>query len=80
MGLLKKAESRSREIPDNKIETDIDRLYSLILDHSPLKLSRAAEMLGKKRDLVEDWARVLDAANLVKLRYPAVGEPELMHA
>jgi hypothetical protein len=82
MGLLKKAELQSTKgagVRDDRVETDIDRLYALVLEKAPLKLGAAAVLLGKRRELVEDWARTLEAASLIKIHYPAVGEPELEH-
>jgi len=78
MGLLRKAESRKAPHEPGNVETDIDRLYTLALERAPLKLSKAAEILGKPKDIVEDWARTLEAAGLLKLHYPPVGEPELV--
>lgn len=85
MGLLKRVEQKSgtreRALPSGeRIETDIDRLYQLVLERSPLRLSEAASVLGRGKDLIQDWAKVLENANLIKIHYPAVGEPELVRA
>ncbi len=85
MGLLRKTELKNapegRTVPSTtRIETDIDRLYQLVLERGPIKIGQAAALMGRDKPLIEDWARVLEAANLIKIHVPTVGEPELVHS
>lgn len=59
------------------IETDFDVLYKLILNKERVKLSEVTKLFKIKKDKAEQWAQILDERGLVKIHYPAMGEPEI---
>lgn len=62
----------------NLIETQIDRLHSMINEKGIVRVSEAASALGVKKELVEEWAKVLEESGLILLRYRAVGDIEML--
>jgi hypothetical protein len=59
------------------IETDFDILYNLVQSKGMLKLSEVTRMFNITRKKAEDWVQILEEHNLIKIYYPAMGEPEL---
>ncbi len=63
---------------DEKVKTKIDELYELIKKNKTVKLNDAlAKRLNVSRMQIESWAVILEEHNLIELKYPAIGEPEI---
>ena len=61
----------------SRYETDFDRLLLLIEKYEKLKFSDVAKIFGVSTDKVEEWATILEQHKILKIHYPALGEPEL---
>jgi len=62
-----------------KVETSIDRLYELVEQHGKVKINDAlAAKLKVNKTQIEQWAMILEEHNLMELRYPTIGEPEII--
>jgi hypothetical protein len=59
------------------ISTDIDRLYSYILEHKRVKLSTAVKKFNAKKELIEEWGSILEDHHMIEMHYPLAGEPTL---
>jgi hypothetical protein len=59
------------------IETDFDILYNLIQSKGKLKISEVTKMFNIDRKKAEEWVQILEEHSLVKIYYPAMGEPEV---
>jgi hypothetical protein len=52
------------------MRTEVHNFHKLVNDRGEISLSEAAKVLKVSEDVVEEWARTLDAADLVELDYP----------
>lgn len=89
MGLLEKAKSKKESISvkhtpikketleKRRLETDLDRINSLVLDTGEIKLKDAAEKLNIPLKKTEEFAKILNNQNLIELYYPVVGGARL---
>jgi len=59
------------------IETDFDVLYKLVLEKNKVKISEVAKMFKIDKKKAEEWVQILDERDLVRIHYPAMGEPEI---
>ena len=59
----------------DNIKTDVDKLYELVRERGIIKMNVASKKLGIEEDQIEEWGRILEDHNLIKLHYPPVGEP-----
>ena len=59
------------------IETDFDVLYKLVLQKSKMKISEVAKTFKIDKKKAEEWVTILDEHDLIKIHYPAMGEPEI---
>ena len=56
-------------ISSNKsIETGADRLINLVKERSPITLTQASEILNLEKKTVEDWAKVLEDAEIIIIK------------
>lgn len=60
------------------IETSIDKLIGLIRKKKRLKLSDAAKILKVSQKRIDDWVFMLEDKGMVDLKYPVLGEPEIV--
>jgi hypothetical protein len=60
------------------IETSVDRLVHLVKREGKVTLSRASQVLDVDEKQLEEWVRILEEHGILELRYPALGEPELV--
>ncbi len=70
-------------MPDLKrllIETPVDKLVILAKRKNGITSSEAAKLLGVSEYQVEDWVRILEAHDLLKLVFPPVGDPKIVPA
>jgi methyl-accepting chemotaxis protein len=49
--------------------TTIDSLAELLRERGKMELSKVAQILGVEQNVVENWAKVLEAGNMVKISY-----------
>ncbi len=61
-----------------KIETDLDRLLSLLQKLGKMKLSEIAGTFDISREKAEEWARIMEDNDFAYIRYPPFGEVELV--
>ena len=71
---LKKLKIRVKD----HVETDIDKLYEIVRDKGTLNVKEASKKLKLDVDRVEEWGRILEDHNLIKLHYPPIGEPVMI--
>ena len=78
MGLISRIEKKDfKKGATKSVETDIDRLYKIIVLADGLRLTEAALRLGIKEERAEHLAKVLEQSGIIKLRYPIFGKPYL---
>ncbi len=65
-------------VDKKKYETEIDVLYRLVQEKGRIQLSAVARYFNVEKKMVEDWATILEEHGLIKIHYPAFGEPELI--
>lgn len=63
---------------DFVIETQIDKLIDLLNKRRKIALSEAAGILNVKESQVEQWVGTLEDRGVVELKYPVLGEPEIV--
>jgi hypothetical protein len=62
-----------------KIATNIDRLYEYVESQGRVKLNDAlAAKLKISKTQIEEWAMILEEHSLLELKYPTIGEPEIV--
>ncbi|RLJ06411.1 MAG: hypothetical protein DRP13_00910 [Candidatus Aenigmatarchaeota archaeon] len=62
------------------IETEIDKLFSLVKKKGIVGFSEAAKKFSVSENEVEEWAKILEEHKLVKLHYPIGKEPEIIYS
>ncbi len=60
------------------IKTEIDQLLSLINEKGKIKISDAAKAIGVDSKTIEDWAKILEAQEMVIIKYHTIGEIEIL--
>lgn len=73
-----KESPQPRKIELGRYETYLDALHRMVEKRGKVKLSVMAEYFRVDRKKIEEWAAILEEHDLLKLHYPAVGEPELI--
>ncbi len=61
----------------NKYNTDIDTLYELINKKGKLTISEVCKGFGVTKEMAEEWGKILEEHDLIRLNYPPFGELEL---
>ncbi|MEM5800078.1 MAG: CBS domain-containing protein [Candidatus Aenigmatarchaeota archaeon] len=59
------------------METDIDRILAVIKEKKRVKFSELEKMFNVSKEVIEEWAKILEDHGLAEIFYPAIGEPEL---
>lgn len=59
------------------LETNIDKLYSLIKEKKSISIDDAAKKFGLTEHIIEEWCRMLEEHGMIELHYPAFGKPEI---
>ncbi len=84
--IIQKKSAKIPEIKKKKIptivkealyKTDIDLLLDLVEKNEQISISEASKKLQVNKKVIEKWARILEENNLLKITYPAIGEPIL---
>jgi len=60
------------------IETQIDKLIDLLSKRRKIALSEAARVLNVKESQLDVWVSTLEDRGIVELKYPVLGEPEIV--
>lgn len=63
--------------PAGKSETDLDALYTLLKEQKKIKFSVISKAFNVPKEVVADWANILESGNLASVNYPRMSEPEL---
>ncbi len=58
-------------------KTDLDLMYELINEKKEIKVMALVKYFGVDSSTILEWGRVLEEANLIKVRYPTIGDPIL---
>ncbi|MBN3037774.1 MAG: C2H2-type zinc finger protein [Candidatus Diapherotrites archaeon] len=66
----KKFQRHSRE----SLVTGLDRMLELVERDGVVTISKAADSLGVSREVIEEWAGVLEEHGMVQLYYPPIGD------
>ncbi|MCX6695163.1 MAG: hypothetical protein NTU61_02550 [Candidatus Altiarchaeota archaeon] len=62
-----------------KIETNIDKLYQIVEKYGHVKINDAlVNALKVSKIQIEEWAMILEEHGLLELKYPTIGEPEII--
>lgn len=61
----------------DKYETDIDKLYRIVDKYKIVKLSEVKKVFNITNEKAEEWAKILETHDLIKIHYPPFGEAEL---
>lgn len=76
----KEEESTKEVLPktNEEISTDLDRLYSLLKQKKRIKISDICNIFKINREIAMQWAMTFESGNLASIRYPRMGEPEIV--
>jgi len=78
IGKTKEEEKKKVTIQKGVIKTSIDKLFELVKRYNKLKINDSlARRLNVSRSQIEEWSIILEDHNLVELRYPTLGDPEV---
>jgi len=58
-----------------KSKTNLDALYLILKERKTLSVKTASKLFNIKTDLGMEWARILEAGDLVTIDYPGIGSP-----
>ncbi|MBX4212203.1 hypothetical protein KW787_01960 [Candidatus Pacearchaeota archaeon] len=59
----------------SKTKTELDVLYDILKERKHIRLSTICKLFKVKKDLVIEWAEILERAELAIIDYPKLGEP-----
>ncbi|MBX4196277.1 hypothetical protein KW805_01690 [Candidatus Pacearchaeota archaeon] len=59
----------------SRTKTDLDVLYDILRERKHLRLSTICKLFKVKKELVIEWAEILERAELAIIDYPKLGEP-----
>jgi hypothetical protein len=71
------AEKKPTQSSKGSIETDMDRINSIIIKHKKMSLKDIATVLNTDVKRVEDLSRILNKYKIAELYYPTAGSPVL---
>ena len=75
-----KTEQSTSDQPDSEfikstVQTDIDKLHSIILKYKKITIKDASTILKTKSERIEGLAKILNKYNIAELIYPSVSSP-----
>ncbi|MFH1364214.1 MAG: hypothetical protein ABIH52_01020 [Candidatus Aenigmatarchaeota archaeon] len=76
-GAEKKEKKALYGTPEQRIETGADKLLDIVESEKNITLEKVANDLNLDLKIIEDWARVLEEHDLIKMHYPIFGKPML---
>lgn len=68
---------RLKKIPIDMIETDIDKLMTIIEEKKSVSIEDMSKQLNVEVEQVENWAKILEEHGLIEIEYPIIGLPKL---
>ncbi|MCD4759661.1 hypothetical protein K8R33_02145 [archaeon] len=75
----KKEEETEKPVQPKKIYiTDFDKFYNYISERKRAPLSSVAKAFKMQKEKAEEWATILEGRGLIKIKYPMMGDPELI--
>ncbi|MBI5073044.1 hypothetical protein HZA99_04460, partial [Candidatus Woesearchaeota archaeon] len=66
-----------RKTEGKKVETSLDKMLRMVEERGSIDIGEIAKALSVKEDHVEEWGKILEEHNLVRLSYPPFGKPVL---
>lgn len=76
---LNKSKAQIIELHINKNsgenKTDLDTLYETLKEKKELNISTIAKAFEVDKEIVMEWAKILESANLATIEYPGFSEP-----
>jgi DNA-binding transcriptional ArsR family regulator len=63
---------------NNIIETSIDELIEVLRKKEKMTISEAANSLKVTQKQLEQWIDVLEEKGIIELKYPIIGEPQII--
>ena len=64
-----------QEVKLKKYQTELDLLLEIINQKKSIGMSEIQRIFSVPKDLAEEWGRILEEHGLIKLYYPALGDP-----
>jgi hypothetical protein len=64
----------------SKTKTDIDVLHDILKEKKHLRMSSISEIFKIEYNLAMEWGKILESGDLATIRYPMLGEPEVVIA
>lgn len=68
-------ESYIKKEGHEKVNTDLDTLYSMILKNKKMKLEQISKTFKIDNERALEWIKILENNNLVTIEYPAFNSP-----
>jgi len=68
---------KSMEAGGGIIETNIDKLISIVENKGSVTIISLAQELGVSPDQIEEWAKILEERGMIEIEYPPIGPPKL---
>ena len=59
-------------------QTEIDTLYQMVLQRGKITLEEVMKTFTIKKELAEEWAKILESHQLISVEYPPFSSPVLM--
>ena len=59
-------------------KTDLDILYDILKERKHLNLNTISKIFKVDKEVAKNWCETLESGNLATLRYPRIGDPELV--
>jgi hypothetical protein len=73
----KKIKESMKKFPVDMIETDIDKLMSMIEKEKSVSVLDVSKELKVSVEQIENWAKILEEHGLIEIIYPLIGFPRL---
>lgn len=64
-----------QEVKLKKYQTELDLLLEIINQKKTISMNELVRIFSIPKDLVEEWGRILEEHGLIKVYYPALGDP-----
>lgn len=66
------------QIEQTKLTTDLDKVCAILKERKRIRVSALAKLFGVSKETILEWGTILESGNLVRIEYPALGEPEFV--
>lgn len=75
MGATGKIVLEGQEVKLKKYQTEFDLLLEIVNQKKSVGVTEIVRIFSVPKDLVEEWGRILEEHGLIKVYYPALGDP-----